>query len=224
MRKSKVSFKLLVLAGILVLTFSCATSPYKKLSTSNVQNVTYIEPGIKTVLLPIIISYESVYNESRIDPGQEGEQVRSLLETSAAAFFNSKNLSLTSVSQVNAGIEQLNDELKRVIASSAALFKAFPGDQTVNAVKDFGRETGVGAILLLACEVKVGTLGTWNSYSGAITSKNDRTIFKSVLINTADGSKLWSNDVQLRKLPQLGTRDFTDAINSIFTNLKLKGE
>ena len=224
MKKTKLSLHIPVIIGILILTFSCATSPYKKLSTSNVQYVALLDPGTKILILPATVSYEAVDNESKIDPGQEGEQIRALLETTAAGFFSSKNINMKYAASIITGPEEQMDDLSRVISSSGMLFKAYPGDALVNTVKNIGKETGFDAILVLACDVKVGTGGTWNSYTGAITSKNDRTIFKAVLLKTPDCSKIWSNDVQLRKLPRMGSTDFNNAINSIFTNLKLKGE
>jgi hypothetical protein len=75
-------------------------------------------------------------------------------------------------------------------------------------------------ILVVDVRVKVGEGGSWNPYSGAITSRNHYTILRAVLISTSEKKVLWHNEVQLRDIPRPKSRKLSRAMEILFQDIK----
>jgi hypothetical protein len=214
-RCTKVAFLCLFL--ILV---SCATSSYKKLSVATpVTNQTYVDTSLFIMVLTPDVSYESVYNEKEVDNGQTKVVLQKNLEIRTLIALKNKGFRCNSTNQTDGRTSGFEKELSEIQNNSDLIFKAYPDEELKNKIQSFGSKTGITAIMVVDCDAKVGSGGSWNSQTGSITAKNDRTIVKAVLIKTSDCSKLWTNSVQLRELPTIGDNDFEKALNSLFTNL-----
>jgi len=66
--------------------------------------------------------------------------------------------------------------------------------------------------------VKVGQSGTWNAYSGAITSSNSSSLLKVSLVQ-CNGEVLWKNQVLLRQIPNLNDEKFKESLDILYSTL-----
>jgi len=211
---------------ICFLCISCTTqSKFEKVSVGEkVSNQSYIDPNLDCLLLTPTVNYESISDEKKLDYGQSEIELEKYLEVQSLQAFKGKGLKLKDTKQVSEIDGSFNNELLEMTKNSNLIFKGYLEDEFKQKIENFGKKYDIPALLVIDCTVKVGTGGTWDSYSGAITSKNNRTIFKATIIKTSDCSKLWFSNVQLRELPKAGDSNLNKAINSIFTNLIPKGE
>jgi len=77
-------------------------------------------------------------------------------------------------------------------------------------------------LLVNYVKVKVGSAGTWNPNSGAITSSNSKSTLHAALIQCTTGKALWMDKVLLRELPILSSQRFSDALKLLFINFPQK--
>lgn len=206
---------------IFLILVSCATSSYKKLSVASTEaNLSfYVDTSLLIMVLTPDVSYESVYNEKEVDYGQTKVVLQKNLEIRTLNALKSKGFRCNSSNQTDGKVSGFEKELSEIQKNSDLIIKAYPDEAIKSAIQSFGTKTGIPAIMVVDCDAKVGSGGSWNSQTGSITAKNDRTIIKAVLVKTSDCSKLWTNSVQLRELPIIGDNDFEKALNSMFTNL-----
>jgi hypothetical protein len=209
-----------LLLSALCFISSCATqSAYKKVYTTfSEEQPVYIDSDLVILVLPPKIKYESIYNESELNSRGNTEQ----FENSVLTILKNKGFNLKTINQIQIESSSFQDDLKKIQDNSELMYKAFVDSALKESVKQFGEKSDTKSILLINCDVKIGSQGTWNSYSGAITSQNNRTILKAILIRTSDCTKLWYNNIQLRKVTEVEDPAFEKAINSIFINLKPK--
>jgi hypothetical protein len=196
-----------------------------------INDITFIPAKIKNqgssfdssnviLFLPTLIKYESVSNEMEMDNKNEKLQMKNYLEGQIILTLDNKGYNLKMMDQLSKDSVGFEAELLVILENYDSMFKSYPDTFLINKVIQFGEKSKIKTLLIFKCDVKIGTGGSWNSYSGQITSSNNRTIFKSVLIDTSNGSKIWSNSAQLRKLPNYKDLNFEKEINSIFENFK----
>lgn len=204
---------------------SCATSKYQKVTIADSATIeTLVDPSILILLLPPDFRYESIENEKDLNLGQSEVQLEKYLQNRTLSVLGSKGFQLKSIEQISGESADYEPELSELLTNSNLLFKAYIDEKYIQTISGFSRKTSIPAIMVFNCDVKVGSAGSYDPNSGAITSKNNKAILKAVLLKTSDCSKLWSTSIQLRELPKIGDTDFEKSINSIFTNLKPKGE
>ena len=226
MKRIIVKFIQIGLLTIWCLIISCATSSkHQKISVAYEEtNLVFVDPSLLIFVLTPNFTYESVYTEKEIDFNQKEIILEKNLEIRTLKALESMGFNCKNESQIINNSASYEKEYSEILNNSNLIFRAYIEEEFKKTIENFGIKSGIPAIMIINCEAKVGTGGSYNSYSGAITSKNDRTVIKALLIKTSDCSKLWSNSVQLRELPEIGDSDYEKAINSIFTNLKAKGE
>jgi hypothetical protein len=215
-----------LIGAMCFICISCATQyKFEKVSVGDkASNQTYIDRNLSCFLLTPKVNYESIIDEKKLDYGQSEIELEKYLESQALQAFKDKGFKLKDTKQVLEKAESFNKELLEISKNSDLIFRGYLEDEIKRKIVDFGNKYDIPALLVIDCNVKVGTGGTWDSYSGAITSKNDRTLLKATIIRTSDCSKLWFANVQLRELPKIGDTNLNKAINSIFTNLTPKGD
>ena len=158
------------------------------------------------------IRYESIENEKELD----------------AAAFKAENMSTEVAQKVqvilvakgfNAHIDTQFIEVKY------ADFLRNPLPQTVqNTLLRLANDssTVASSLFILDMKVKVGQSGSWDSNTGAITSKNHTTRLRAILIDVRSQTVLWKNEVLLRAVPKPQNNDLNKTILALFDNLKMK--
>lgn len=162
-------------------------------------------------IFPPTLNYESIQTESPVSsPSFRLAEVGIVLVNQSQTLFEQKGFQIHLKEQ---GVPFLTSN------QQLDLFRPIIPENLLADLHTLSKSSSPN-ILVLDLKVKVGTGGSWDPYSGAITSKNHNSRLRAVIIDGSEGKVLWRNEVQLRDIPSPNKKNFLDAIQILFQTLK----
>lgn len=199
--------------------FACVLMPPPGSTAAQVEGSQYA-----VVVLRPALSYESMQNETALAPAPYGgDAVAVDLQAGATRAAQAKGLTLASLSSLGpeADVNGLLDELSGV---SATLLRRQISEEARRALGQLAERDERAAVLVTVARVKVGPGGSWNAYSGAITSSMSQTRLQAALLECRSGRVLWRNETLLREIPRVGDKEYVKALGVLFGTLALPKE
>jgi len=167
-------------------TFSLAqtgseTSPPRPASPAGEHRVLVLSPRL---------TVESLSDGSTLPASQhDGPFIVSYLSGAALRELGDRKYSAVgSTDAAAAAVSIPSDTLSR---GSSKLIRGIPSDEFKEALRAIAAEGQYDAVFAQDAQLKIGPGGSWNAWSGAITSDMSSLVLRAALINCATGENLW---------------------------------
>jgi hypothetical protein len=165
------------------------------------------------------IRFQRVEDDVEVTMPEEGRRAyEAKLLVAAGVAVERSGLALASLS----GDPDTDSALSVLHASELRLARGLTNDATLAAMRRLAGRNPDVAVLVHAFEATVGPGGTWNAWSGAITSSMSRSAFRAALVMCSSGEVLWAQQVQLRDLPAVDASPFQDALTALYASFPRK--
>jgi hypothetical protein len=219
MRLSRIGYQRISTSAFIPLMFStiffcsCATAPVS--ITRNPLTVKSLDPKSPILVIKPFIRFERMEDESAlpVPPSASDTIERSL---AIAALHEVESRHLTPIDYRGLEDDNLLAMCDRLQSMSPQLCSGLVDDQADYALKHLAVLMEHPTVLVLYLKVKVGSSGSWNPYSGAITSPNSSSHFQASLIGSDMGEVLWQNQVLLREVPRVDNSNFRESLGLLF--------
>jgi hypothetical protein len=194
--------KLIIIAAI---AGACAAKPVVSTSVRTLDKVFTSDNGV--LILKPYLRFEMIEDGKILpDTGERRDLVREHLtaiakkycETSKATLFRLNDIADKNLVEHFTNLQQFSPRLARGIINneSSVLFKQ---------ISESNREY---LVLVQFFNVKIGKAGTWDAFSGAITSDNSNSILRAALINCKTGKVIWTSEMAYRTIPDMQSSDY----------------
>lgn len=175
-----------------------------------------IPPDSGVLLLPALIRYEDIHTDALLDPSlHKGRETSEVFDSLAQRYLQNTGIRLTPASPADSIQSKL-------IAITQNLLRPIilPDYRAVLAAA--AESAGCRYVLVCAVRVKIGPGGYWDPNSGSIGSSSSYARLRAALLDpsSADGKPCWTQEVEIRKLPQPHSNRFADAVRMLFHLLK----
>ena len=211
-------FILMAVVSFLILN-SCATPKPISGIASPIANLK-ISPNTTVLILRPVLKFERIHNEAVLPASDyQGDAIETRILTVAKNVVESRNMILVDIQNVN---EEDVEAYSQIRAKSPKLSRGLINDYTNILLKSISTNNEHSTLLVNYVNVKVGSGGTWNPNSGAITSSNSKSTLHAALIQCVTGKALWMDKVLLRELPILSSQRFSEALKLLFLNFPKK--
>ena len=189
---------LLFCAAMSLMLSSCSTAP---LSVPKViQTVDRLDSNSTVIVLPPYIRFENLRDESLMSDSPYGGDLIALSMVKAGmAIVKSRGFARQAYDGLQG--DSLWDKCRQLQLMTPRLFSGQPGSKGLQMLRDFGPRYSHPMVLAQSMTAKVGSSGTWNPMSGAITSSNSSAQFRAILLDCNSGKVLWQNQALLRDIP-----------------------
>ncbi|MBK7940049.1 MAG: hypothetical protein IPJ82_24545 [Lewinellaceae bacterium] len=168
------------------------------------------------LLLPVFLQYEDIYTDNPLDPAKhKGRE--------SGKIFDSLAIQNLTQAGIRAFMADPADSLQgSLIAAGKNLLRPVTPAALRTSIAEVARNARCRYVLACSFRVKVGPGGYWDPNSGAIGSNASYARFHVSLLDpyTTDGKPCWTQDVELRKLPQPDSKRFSEAVQLLFQLLK----
>ncbi len=212
-------FPVIALIIVFLLVTSCATTS-RHISSNSGKEVSIIAHK-KIIIMPAILRYESISNDAELPQATyKGEEAGAFLVGHSAEILSKEGFGVMHADALSYEDSKYRTAYNRILDERINLFRSSLSTGLANDLKAFGESLNNANILVILLRVKVGSSGTWDPFSGAITSESSYTRLKAILVETKSGRSLWKNEVQLREIPKPGNPNYKKAVNLLFENLK----
>jgi hypothetical protein len=171
------------------------------------------QAAVAVLVLPPTLSYEALHNEAPLSATPFGAAAVAA-DVKAVAIRSAQASSLELAPDADAGADGL----------SAALLRRQIPEDAKSALAKLADSDERAAVLATVLRVKVGPGGSWNSYTGAITSGMSQTRLQAALVHCRSARVLWKNEVLLREIPRVGDKDYAKALAALFAGLAVPKE
>lgn len=179
--------RLIILITLTWTMFACTSTPTLVKEKAVKAN---ISPDKIIHVIPVKITYEKVSDRSPLDPEKyQSSKVAEKIETTAMNNFQKKKFSANKLTD-----DQLADR-------SNKLFRRNIDEKTKNQLDTACADKNNAAVLAHYMRVKVGSTGSWNPQTGAITSNNSTSYLQAGLFDCETKDVLWRNAVFFRAVP-----------------------
>jgi len=194
---------------------ACAAVPV----ASAVQSGPAHLPAAVVLVVPPAIRFQRVQDEVEVALPEAGRVAyEAKLMAAARAAVERSGLAMASLSR-DPDMESAFSALR---ASELRLARGLTNDATLTAMLRLATGNPDVAVLVHALEATVGPGGTWNAWSGAITSSMSRSAFRAALVMCSSGKVLWAQQVELRDLPAVDASTFQDALTTLYASFPRK--
>lgn len=210
---------LFILILSLMILCSCATPDPIRISKSSTPNLKVSSDSAVLVLKPML-KFERIHDESVIPASEyDGNAIETEVVSVARNMISSRNIALADTQSDDASEDKIFDQLNTGIPKLA---RGVVKDEAGLLLKSFANNESNVSILVSYFRVKVGSDGSWDPNTGAITSSNSKVILNAALIQCSTGEVLWLDQVLLREIPKLSSPEFYDALDLLFINFPQK--
>jgi hypothetical protein len=199
--------------GPIALFGACTTVPVT--TSPTFQPAVEVPPETRILVISPLLRFESVQTEAVLPPseyyGQAFEQqliAWAKKEATARAFEVAEPASPDVVPAASA-CEQLT-------AQSNKLARGIVADEAKPSLDSIASVNANYAVLVQYLRVKIGPGGSWNSYTGEITSTMSNMLIDAALVSSRDGRVLWKNEVLLRNLAMPNSKEFMQSLSLIY--------
>jgi len=203
----------------IMLLSSCGTIPPKSTFLNSASNLKVGSDDTIVILRPLL-KFERIHDEAVISAADyDGDAIETSLVTMAKNIIGSRDIALTNFKGRNEDESGIN---KKLISSIPKLSRGIVNNVNGDLIKSVATIDAHITVLVSYVRVKVGSDGSWNANSGAITSSNSKTILHAALIQCATGKVLWMDQVLLREVPQISSSRFSEALELLFLKFPQK--
>lgn len=198
-------------------------SPATTSSKTKPTSLLSLPKKIQLIVSRPFLRFEQVQDESVLPAEQfNGDQLEGLVVSVVQEVFTSRNLVMAglrlspsdTISEANEKVFNLSPELSQGVVEEEAYIL----------LKQLGNPQESQAVLVQYVRAKVGQGGSWNPFSGGITSSSSSTQIYAALIDCASGKVLWKNRVLLRDLPSTENMEFRESIEALFRTFPTRKE
>jgi hypothetical protein len=169
------------------------------------------------VLAPNLV-FEKLQDESPLDPARfGGATLEKQLSEAGGQYLRSKGFSILAAANYSTETARLIGKLQPMAGRIAR------GSMTADAgavLADAANGLGKAFILAQYMRVRVGSKGSWNPISGAITSGQVETMLAAALIDPAEGAIVWKNEILVRKVLLPDSKNLAEALSALYETLK----
>lgn len=214
-KRCQPSFLFLLVASLFILS-SCATIKPKSTIIGSAPESKVSSDSSIAILRPLL-KFERIHDEAVVPASDyDGDAIETRIVTMARNVIGSRNIALT---DQNVDKVRMYHKLNAIIPK---LSRGIVNNDAGILLKSIATTDTHVSVLVSYVRVKVGSGGSWNPNSGAITSSNSKTILHAALIQCATGKVLWMDQVLLREAPQLSNSRFSEALELLFLKFPQK--
>ena len=141
----------------------------------------------------------------------------SALTNAANAQLNARGYTLVPPESLQA--PNATDLLKQLEPLTSRLSRGAINDEGEHILSQLGTLPGDYLILVQFLKVREGPGGSWDAWSGAITSSMSSMLLQTALISTRTGKVTWKNEVLERKVFRADDPKFAKYVNSLYETL-----
>jgi len=208
----------MAVTSILILISCAAPKPVRGLA-GPVTNME-IAPDSTVLILRPVLKFERIDNEEPLSASDyQGEALEARIYTVAENIVKTRNLTVLEARQTNGREPGIYGRIRE---KAPQLSRGLINSHVNALLQAVGENNEHTAILVSYVDVKVGSRGTWNPYSGAITSDDSKAILHAALIGCASARVLWKDQVLLREMPRTESSQFHEALELLFSNFPQK--
>ncbi len=199
---------LVVVAALLVT--GCSSSPKVVAPQSQLQSLNQLRPGLSVCVLSPLLTYEAVSTAQSIDASRLGghEVEADLIQAASDALTacGCKVQRMTETSDSGLDLSSESDDLLRAVKSQS----------TLERLRAFGKGSSVDAVLIQFFKVKLGPSGSWDPWSGTITSAMNSSHLRAAVIEASNKAALWQGSVYLREIPRIEDKHYRRAVELLY--------
>ncbi len=160
--------------------------------------------GSRLVLLAPEVQFEDERSGEPLDPARfKGSELAARVDRVVRATLTARGLAADAVEVAGAASYPPPAKLVR---------RELPADACTNSAAATSGEP----LLAVHVRVIVGSRGSWDPMTGAITSSSNRTRLRAALVDCRASTTLWRSEVVLRQIPEPGRADIDRALETLF--------
>ncbi len=219
--RNRASFSIMAIM-VMALFFLSACGTVKPISmVSDEVTVARLDYNTNVFVLRPLAAFEGLYSEAHLDSSSyNGSLIETLMTSTSKRVLRKNKIPATDPAiQENILASNIPDDIRKKIPK---LSRGITDGDSISLLRSMASYGENMAILVNYVDVKVGTRGTWDPNSGAITSGNSRSVFHAALLDCATGQLLWKNDVLLRALPHTSGERLSEARDLLFSNFPVR--
>ncbi len=169
------------------------------------------------ILAPSLI-FEKLQDESPLDPAKFGAAaLEKRLSAAANECLLSKGFNILAATNFPPEVATLIGKLQPM-AGRAARGSLTAGSRA--ALADLASGLGPALILAQYLRVRVGGKWSWDPLYGDIRSSQMETLLAAALIDPANGTVVWKNEILARKVLSPDSKDLKDALSALYATVK----
>jgi len=173
------------------------------------------------LVLDPVIMYERIDDEQPLSSvAFGGEVIQDNLFLAAKHAVRSGKLKAIEPKSIDEADE--SELLEKIAPMIPKLSYGVMEEKTTSLMKSIYSDSNPRAILVNYVRVKVGSGGSWNPNSGAITSSNSKSIFNAALIQGNTAQCIWRRQVFLRNIPNLADEKYFEALTLLYEDFPRK--
>jgi hypothetical protein len=174
-----------------------------------------LSSGLKIISLDPLLTFERIYDETVLNPEDyNGSEINAKMIQISNNMLKEQSFKLVQPLELeNREVDELFTKLQKVSSKLSVGYLTAETKEILN--KIFAYDENI-AILSQYLYVKVGQGGTYNAYTGAITSSNSSSLLRVSLVH-CNGDVIWKNQVLLRQLPNPDNEKFTETLDILYT-------
>lgn len=176
--------------------------------------------AFKVVLLKPLVRFEDVRGEVPRVSASEDEYRRVLADTVKQEL--SAKLTLIDLEKLDAPAVEVCTSLEPLLSRLAR------GDVNQEALDDFARLSAFDdkyAVLVQYLRIETGPRGSWNPYTGGITSSAASTLLQTALLSAKTGKVVWKNERLIRnKALKPSDANLTKALMALYRYFGASGD
>jgi hypothetical protein len=172
----------------------------------------------KVIILQPQVVFEQLTNKSVLTQNVTFESALTNAATASLSARKYTVVTLESLQQVDA-----IDLLKQLQPLTSRLARGAINDEAQQTLRYLAAFPDDYLILVQFMRVKEGPGGSWNPYSGAITSSMSSTLLQASLISTHTGQVVWKNEVLERKVFRANDPNFAKYLDLLYGTLAIRG-
>jgi len=206
----------ITLIFLLLMLGACASPmPIKTIKKAEHENT--IDRNTKVFILHPLLRFERIQDEMPLDGSQyHAKALEAKLKSIYESTLKSRSIGIVAPGSRKAIITSgLSKELRKKMPK---LSRGMMDSATRDLLHSFAQYDENINLFVNYIDVKVGSTGSWDPNSGAITSDNSRSLLRSALVNCTTGKVLWKGEVLLREVPELSSERFAESLDLLFTD------
>lgn len=180
-----------------------------------------VSPEVRVIVIDPLVQFEDVRSD-RIVPSSasQDEIFRSRLLAAATGEVEARKLGM--VKPESFSDLHVADDCARLRSMSSRLARGSVTEEAREILKRLADVNDGYAVLVQFMRVKVGPGGSWNPYSGAITSSISSTLLQAALVASKTGQVIWKNEVFVRKTFRPDSPKFTKNLGLLYQTFAAK--
>ena len=213
---------ILLLISLIFLCSCAATTPVSQ--NNSEQSRMVLDSTYNSILiLKPLVRFERLKDESRLpDSSYGGDAFGTKLVIDAITEVDSHHfIPVDTRSSSNGKLVSIYNSLQSM---SPEITSGFINNKAKGILIQLDSLMEHPLVLVQYFKVKIGTGGSWDPYSGAITSSNSSTSFFASLISCKTGEVFWKNQVLLRDSPQINNLNFKESIDLLYKTFPMRKE